>query len=245
LGGEPGEELLGDLVEGGELRLAEHVVRRAAQRVFVAQDRVAQLGRRRVQCDGSAGRGLRAVAPEDAGQDVLGGCGVHAGDAGSLSGSAAASARRIWFSDRPRVRATLSGLGAGQDHVRRLDRESLRRADAGRVPEPDVIRDVGRGQHDAATQPPPGWGDSEAAVPADVSDAPTILVLDPVGVADHQSAVVVPGEDDVAGADVGGVGQHNFAGGTAGGGEAVSACALVQLGHQLAGRPTSRASRPS
>ena len=136
-------------------------------------------------CDGSAGRGLRAVAPEDAGQDVLGGRGVHAVDAGSLSGSAAASARWMWFSDRPRVRAQqLSGLGAGQDHVRRLDRKALRRADGGRVPEPDVIRDVGRGQHDAATQPSRGWGDSEAAVPADVSDAPTILVLDPVGVAD-------------------------------------------------------------
>ena len=130
----------------------------------------------------------------------------------------------------------LSGLGAGQDHVRRVDREALRRVDGGRVPEPDVLRDVGRGQHDAATQPSPGPGDSEAAVPADVSDAPTIPVLDPVGVADHQAAVVVPGEDDVAGADVGGVGQHGFACGTAGGGEAVSACALVQLGHQLADR---------
>jgi hypothetical protein len=95
---------------------------------------------------------------------------------------------------------------------------------------------MGRGQHDAATQPSPGLGDSEAAVPADVSDAPTIPVLDPVGVADHQAAVVVPGEDDVASADVGGVGQHGFACGTAGGGEAVSACALVQLGRQPAGR---------
>jgi hypothetical protein len=94
LGGEPSEELLGDLVEGGELCLAEHVVRRAAQGVLVAQDRVAQLGRRRAQdAAGAGGRGLRAVAPEDAGQDVLGGRGVQAVDAGELSGSTAASAR--------------------------------------------------------------------------------------------------------------------------------------------------------
>jgi hypothetical protein len=83
VGCEPGEELLGDLVEGGELCLAEHVVRRAAQGVLVAQDRVAQLGRRRVQdAAGAGGRGLRAVAPEDAGQDVLGGRGVQAVDVG-------------------------------------------------------------------------------------------------------------------------------------------------------------------
>jgi hypothetical protein len=50
----------------------------------------------------------------------------------------------------------------------------------------------------------------------------------------------VPGEYDVAGADVGGVGQHGFACGMAGGGEAVSACALVQLGHQLASRPNQQ-----
>jgi hypothetical protein len=94
VGGEPVEELLGDLVEGGELCLAEHVVRPAAQGVLVAQDRVAQLGRRRAQdAAGAGGRGLRAVAPEDAGQDVLGGRGVQAVDAGELSGSTAASAR--------------------------------------------------------------------------------------------------------------------------------------------------------
>ena len=91
---EPGVELLSDLVEGGELCLAEHVVRRAAQCVLVAQDRVAQLGRRRVQdAAGAGGRGLRAVAPEDAGQDVLGGRGVRLSTPAMLSGSTAASAR--------------------------------------------------------------------------------------------------------------------------------------------------------
>jgi hypothetical protein len=69
--------------KGGELCLAEHVVRRAAQGVLVAQHRVAPLGRRRVQdAAGAGGRGLRAVAPEDAGQDVLRGRGVQAVDAG-------------------------------------------------------------------------------------------------------------------------------------------------------------------
>jgi hypothetical protein len=46
----------------------------AAPVAVVAQDRVAQLGRRRVQDAAAGGRGLRAVAPEDAGQDVLGAC---------------------------------------------------------------------------------------------------------------------------------------------------------------------------
>jgi hypothetical protein len=39
----------------------------------------------------------------------------------------------------------------------------------------------------------------EAAVPADVSDAPTIPVLDPIGVADHHAAVVVQGEPGTVG----------------------------------------------
>ena len=128
VGAEPGEELLGDLVEGGELYLAEHVVRRAAQGVLVAQDRVAQLGRRRVQdAAGAGGRGLRAVAPEDAGQDVLGGRGVQAVDAGEavwLNCSVGEVDVVLRSSTGQSDIQGLSGLGAGRDHVRRVDREA-------------------------------------------------------------------------------------------------------------------------
>ena len=128
VGAEPGEELLGDLVEGGELCLAEHVVRRVAQGVFVAQDRVAQLGRRRVQdAAGAGGRGLRAVAPEDAGQDVLGGRGVQAVDAGEavwLNCSVGEVDVVLRSSTGQSDIQGLSGLGAGRDHVRRVDREA-------------------------------------------------------------------------------------------------------------------------
>ena len=92
VGGEPGEELLGDLVEGGELCLAEHVVRRAAQglgsagprsavwapgaskmrRVLVAE--VCALSRRRMPARMSiGGRGVQAV---DAGEAVWLNCSV-------------------------------------------------------------------------------------------------------------------------------------------------------------------------
>jgi hypothetical protein len=194
----------------GEITHPTRAIGEVAAVAVVAQDRVAQLGRRRVQDAAAGGRGLRAVAPEDAGQDVLGGRGVQAVDAGEavwLNCSVGEVDVVLRSSTGQSDIQGLSGLGAGQDHVRRVDREALRRVDGGSVPEPDVLRDVGRGQHDAPTQPSPGPGDSEVAVPADVSDAPTIPVLDPVGVADHQAAVVVPGDDDVAGADVGGVGQ--------------------------------------
>jgi hypothetical protein len=77
----------------GEITHPTRAIGEVAAVAVVTQDRVAQLGRRRVQDAAAGGRGLRAVAPEDAGQDVLGGRGVQAVDAGELSGSTAASAR--------------------------------------------------------------------------------------------------------------------------------------------------------
>ena len=126
-----GEELLGDVVEGRRAVLGWPSTwsRRAAQGVLVAQHRVAPLGRRRVQdAAGAGGRGLRAVAPEDAGRDVLArswgsGCRRRGGCLAQLQRRRG----RCGFSDRPRVRATYRDCrdsAAGQDHVRRVDREA-------------------------------------------------------------------------------------------------------------------------
>jgi hypothetical protein len=126
------------LVEGGELCLAEHVVRRAAQGVLVAQDRVAQLGRRRLQdAAGAGGRGLRAVAPEDAGQDVLGGRGLQAVDAGEavwLNCSVGEVDVVLRSSTAQSDIQGLSGLGDRTTCV--VSTLGLRRVDGGRVPEP-------------------------------------------------------------------------------------------------------------
>jgi hypothetical protein len=95
---------------------------------LVAQDRVAQLGRRRVQdAAGAGGRGLRAVAPEDAGQDVLGGRGVQAVDAGEAVWLNCSVGEVDVVLRSPTGQSDiqgLSGLGAGQDHMRRVDREA-------------------------------------------------------------------------------------------------------------------------
>jgi hypothetical protein len=78
-------------------------------------------------CGGCWWPGLCAVAPEDAGQDVLGGRGIEAVDAGEavwLNCSVGEVDVVLRSSTGQSDIQGLSGLGAGQDHVRRVDREA-------------------------------------------------------------------------------------------------------------------------
>jgi hypothetical protein len=68
----------------------------------------------------------------------------------------------------------------------------------------------------------------------DRGDAPAVPVLDPVGVAHDESAVVVPGHDDVTRADLGAVGEISC--GVSGvAGEPVESGPLVELDDEAAG----------
>ena len=104
-------------------------------------------------------------------------------------------------------------MDGGDDDVRGVDGQALGAVGGDGVAEVDVLGDVVGGQHDAGPESSAGAAHLDGPVAADVDDRPAVAVADPAAAPGAQRAVVAAGDDEVAGAGAGVVGQGDVAAG--------------------------------